>query len=314
VTRDSDTDVVLGLVHGYTADVIQPFLVSLKRVAPDAKIILACSKITADTRATLQRLGCQILDYRYRQWHIAGRTIWLGNSRWRRMHRGYARWIDALPGLTTETKLQWKARLVRQFLDPNTRRFVEFYLRLRQELPKFRRVLLSDLRDVVFQSNPFDLIQDEGIMFGLEDDRLTIGSQWANSVWLERVGGPAIRDELAAKRISCVGVVLGSGTVIATYLHRLVEALTRPGIDIARFHGADTGAHNMVVYRGALTNVRFADFSSGGILNMHGLRTECIRWTPDGLLCDANQKPFAVIHQYDRHPEVHARLVQRLAL
>jgi hypothetical protein len=314
VTHESDTDVVLGLVHGYTADVAQPFLASLKRVAPNAKIILACSEITADTRTTLQRLGCEILDYRYRRWHIAGRTIWLGNSRWRRIHQGYARWIDALPGLTNETKLQWKARVVRQFLDPNTRRFVEFYLALRQELPNYRRVLLSDLRDVVFQTNPFDLIQGEGIMFGLEDDRLTIGSQWANSVWLERVGGPAIRDELASARISCVGVVLGSGAVIAKYLHCLVQALTRPGINIAQFHGADTGAHNMVVYRSALPNVHFAEFNLGGILNMHGLRPECIRWTSDGLLCDASEKPFAVIHQYDRHPEVHARLAQRLAL
>jgi len=307
-------DLVLGLVHGYPAAMARPFLDSLRTVAPHAKIILASSEITASTRDELCTLGCTLLPYRYYHCTVAGRKVHLGNTRWGFFHRRYAAWINALPGLSARTKLRLRARIVRHFLDPNTRRFVEFFLTMREVLPNYDRVLLSDLRDVVFQANPFDLIKGEGIMYGLEDSTVTIGSHWGNSLWVEKVGGPAVRDALAPHRVSCVGVVLASGAVMAEYLDHLIEALTQPGFNLAHFHGADTGAHNIVVRRYSLPNQQFADFTTGGILNMHGLQPECIRWNLDGLLSDAQGRTIPIIHQYDRHPEVATRLFRRLSL
>ena len=307
-------DLVLGLVHGYPAAMTLPFLDSLRAVAPHAQVILASSEISDATRHQLRALGCTLLPYRYHSVSLAGRKIRPGNTRWNFFHTRYAAWINALPGLSARTKLRLRARVVRHFLDPNTRRFVEFFLALREILPTFDRVLLSDLRDVVFQRNPFELITGEGILYGLEDSAVTIGSHWANSLWVERVGGAALRDALAPHRVSCVGVVLASGAVMAEYLDHLVAALTQPGFNLAHFHGADTGAHNIVVRRETLPNQRYADFTTGGILNMHGLKPDCIRWTADGLLGDATGRPIPIIHQYDRHPAVAARLFQRLAL
>lgn len=314
IAPSSPRDLVLGLVHGYNAGMVRPFLDSLRRVAPHAHVILAVSEVTAETRAELRAMGCTLLPYRYLRFRLAGRKIWPGHPRLARFHTRYAAWINALPGLSPATKLTLRARVVRHIVDPNTRRFIEFHLALGHVLPTYDRVLLSDLRDVVFQSNPFDLISGDGIVYGLEDERETLGSQWANSTWLTQVGGSRLLTELAAERISCVGVVLASGRVMADYLRLLVETLTQPGINIANYHGADTGAHNIVVRRGRLPNAQFADFSAGGILNMHGLPESHIRWTDDGLLCDARGRPFAVIHQYDRHPALTARLLPRLGL
>mgnify|MGYP001549595381 CR=1 FL=1 len=310
----SSRDLVLGLVHGYPAAMARPFLDSLRRVAPHAEVILASSEISAATRDELRARRCTLLPYRYYRARFFGRKIWPGNTRWARLHTRYAAWINALPGLTAEARLLWRARTVRHFLDPNTRRFVEFYLALRHVLPDCDRVLLSDIRDVVFQADPFALITEPGILYGLEDASVTIGSHWANSLWVERVGGATLRDALAPERVSCVGVVLGSGPVIAAYLALVVDALTSPGINVANFHGADTGAHNIVVRRRALPNVRFADFENGGIVNLHGLNPASIRWTADDLLSDAHGRPFAVVHQYDRHPEVASRLLARLGV
>ncbi len=292
----------------------RPFLDSLRAVAPHARVILASSETSDSTRQELRALGCDLLPYRYYSWRVAGRKIHPGNTRWAFFHTRYAAWINALPGLSAGAKLRLRARVVRHFLDPNTRRFVEFYLALRKSLPAYDRVLLSDVRDVVFQANPFDLIHGEGILYGLEDTAVTIGSHWANSLWVEQVGGAAMRDALATYRVSCVGVVLASGKLMADYLQHLVAALTQPGFNLAHFHGADTGAHNIVVRRQALPNQQYADFETGGILNMHGLQPGCIRWTPDGWLADAHGRPIPIIHQYDRHPAVAARLFQRLGL
>ncbi len=307
-------DLVLGLIHGYPAAMARPFLDTLRRAAPQAEVILATSEISRDTRNELQTLGCSLLPYRYYRWQFAGRKLWPGNTRWAPVHTRYAAWINALPGLSTQAKLLARARVVRHFLDPNTRRFVEFYLALRDILPRYDRVLISDLRDVVFQADPFGLIPEEGILYGLEDASVTIGGHWANSLWVEQVGGPALRAALAPERVSCVGVVLGSGRIIAEYLRLIVETLTQPGINVANFHGADTGAHNIVVRRRTLPNVGFADYETGGIINMHGLNPACIRWNNDDLLSDARGRPFAIVHQYDRHPEVTDRLLRRLGV
>jgi len=277
-------------------------------------VILASSEISDATRHELRALNCALLPYRYYRWELGGRKIHPGNTRWAFFHTRYAAWINALPGFSPDRKLQMRARVVRHFLDPNTRRFVEFYLALREILPHYDRVLLSDLRDVVFQANPFELIRGDEILYGLEDPAVTIGSHWANALWVETVGGPALREALAAERVSCVGVVLGSGRVMTDYLAMLVAALTQPGFNLAGFHGADTGAHNIVVRRFSLPGQRYADFATGGILNMHGLRPDHIRWTADGLLGDAQGRPIPIIHQYDRHPAIAARLFQRLGL
>ncbi len=290
----------------------RPFLATLRQAAPHAEVVFASSGITGQTRRELCAAGCRLLPYRYLRAQIAGRKIWPGNTRWHWWHRHYAAWINRLPGLSPAAALRWRARVARHFLDPNTRRFLEFYLNLGPRLAGYDRVLITDVRDVVFQADPFALLAGEGILYGLEDSSQTIGTQWANSLWLAQVAGPAVRDELAAARISCVGVVLGSGRVMAEYLRLMVEALTRPGINVANFHGADTGAHNLVVHRGRLPRPRYADLDTGGILNLHGLNPACLRWTDDGLLADRQGRPFAVVHQYDRHPEITARLLPRL--
>lgn len=304
---------VLGLIHGYEAEALRPFLSSLRAAAPDAEVCLAASEITDRTRVELRAQGCTLLPYRYVRTKLFGRKIWPGNTRWRPLHVRYAGWIERLP-LSAAARLRLRAQIVRHFLDPNTRRFVEFFLAFGDTLRDYDQVLLSDLRDVVFQSDPFAQLEGYGIVYGLEDPAVTIGSHWANSLWLARVAGEAARDVLAAERVSCVGVVLASGAVMADYLRLLVEALTRPGVDVANFHGADTGAHNLVVRRGHLPGVRFADFATGGILNMHGLRAEFIRWNRDGFLCDARGATIPIVHQYDRHPEVAAKLLARLGV
>lgn len=311
-TSSQSRDLVLGLIHGYTADRIRPFVNSLRKVAPDAKILLACSQITEVTRGELLAMGCELLPYRYYSAQVAGKKLWPGNTRWSWFHKNYSRVIDALSFLSAEARLRLKAKVVRHFLDPNTRRFVEFFLALESKGRNFDRVLLSDLRDVVFQSNPFDLVHGNEIVCSLEDDSLTIGSNWANSLWVERVGGSRLKEELSNRRISCVGVLVGSGQLIEGYLRALVGVLTRPGINVANFHGADTGAHNIVVYKEPPGAIRFGDAHLGGIIGMHGLRAQYIRWTENGLLCDVQGVPFAIVHQYDRDPGVSQRLLSRL--
>jgi len=306
-------DLVLALVHGYTVPGVRPFFESLRRVAPAARVLVACSEISDETISALRGWGCELLPYRYYRFQFAGRKVFPGNTRWKWFHDRYAGWVDALPGLSPARRRRLRARIMRHFLDINTRRFVEFFLWLETRVHEFDRILLTDVRDVWFQSDPFPLVTGEELVCGLEDEALTIGSQWGNSLWLKQIGGPAALAALSDRRISCCGVVLGSAAAFLEYLGRMVDALGAAGHSAVHFHGADTGAHHLVIYRSPVAPVRWADFRLGGIINLHGLGPEYIRWTEDGLLSDVNGKPFAVVHQYDRHPAVAERLLGGLS-
>ena len=73
---------------------------------------------------------------------------------------------------------------------------------------RFERVLLSDVRDVIFQLNPFDYTWPDGINCTLEDRRVTIGKCPYNSHWIREHLGQKALAEIENKPISCSGTTV----------------------------------------------------------------------------------------------------------
>jgi hypothetical protein len=74
--------------------------------------------------------------------------------------------------------------------------------------PGFSSVLLTDVRDVVFQGDGFRSV-DRGLFVGMENPNLTIASEIYNRGWIRDAYGDAMLERLGDRQVSCSGVTLG---------------------------------------------------------------------------------------------------------
>ena len=230
---------------------------------------------------------------------------------------GYAGDVIMLVG-----RLQWrlKAYLRRHGVRPaphwSTRRlhgpiqahrFERFAKVLRAEAGRYDQVLVSDVRDVLFQQHPFAGVSEPGCRFYLEAAPWTFATEPTNRRWAELFLRP---DELAAIspcRISCCGVVLGAAESVAEYLTRLTGYLQALPPELRREGGADTAFHNRMAH---LTR------EVPGTIVENDVHVATMGISPpggyvagaDGLIRTADGRLPAILHQYDRLPDI-ARVV-----
>ena len=138
-------------------------------------------------------------------------------------------------------------------------RFSDFLALLRAGAPAANatKVVLTDATDVVFQADPFHLI-DHGLYTAEESARYTLGSHASNAMWVRETYGEAILRSLSDSRVVCSGVTMGTTEAIISYLElmvaesagrlgsaRLNELRKKHGRDLCR--GLDQGLHNVLV-------------------------------------------------------------------
>jgi hypothetical protein len=165
-------------------------------------------------------------------------------------------------------------------------------------------VMLTDLRDVVFQDDPFRN-GVEGLELYLEEDHLRIGTDHFNTLWLRKLYGVSTVTALGGTPISCSGTVVGTADAIRRYLTEMVSEIVwrrRP------LGALDQGVHNWLIAQGRLPHATLVPNGTGRVLTMGGMAS--YRTAPDGMILNADGSVPAVVHQFDRHPELAARLTR----
>lgn len=186
-------------------------------------------------------------------------------------------------------------------------------------------LMLIDMRDSYFQSNPFvglprysrKRIKERGgllYFFGENPDATRLGQSRKNRKWIYNGYGPYVFDALKDKPTICSGSTMGHQVAIDTYLRALINEHDENDI---RMTGSDQGFHNYLYYSsklvGADTIDRLILWEQGrGIINNVGaLRTKpfsvwgfynpathvVYQW--DG------KTPSPVVHQWDRDKDLH---------
>ena len=115
---------------------------------------------------------------------------------------------------------------------------------LRNTTIEYDFVMIADLRDVEFQSDP-SLIEHSELDCYMEDDHFTLGSEPYNKFWIERIAAGEDCSEILTKNISCSGIMIGSQAGIMYYLDTLINF-----IDETKNYwwGIHQGAHNWLIY------------------------------------------------------------------
>lgn len=197
-----------------------------------------------------------------------------------------------------------------EHLPCNALRHFLFLDLLRREGGRFSRVLLTDVRDVVFQSDPFAFAWPAGLNVTLEHRAALLGRCPYNARWVREQFGPEVLARLADRPVSCSGTTLGGPAAMLDYLERLTRLLL-PFHPAERMAGYDQAAHNLLVHGGELPRLTLHD-NAGPILTLASRPGEPVCDAAGEVLNDAGV-PAVIVHQYDRKPALFRRLRARFA-
>lgn len=183
----------------------------------------------------------------------------------------------------------------------NFRHFM-YYNYLLEHAGEYDNVLLTDIRDVVFQRDPFSFDTGGMLNVAMEDRRIPLRSTPSNSNWILKGYGPEVLDEIGDFPVSCAGTTLGPSPVIKAYLHTLLTEICAIR-DV--LHCADQAIHNVLLDRGLLEPVRKLQNEDGPILTIGTLALNTtFKLDAEGYVLNEAGHRTHIIHQYDRHPQL----------
>lgn len=164
----------------------------------------------------------------------------------------------------------------------------------------YRRVFLSDLRDVVFQADPFPEIHDDALHVCLQTGIRFSDPDCVDSRWYRDVYGEQALQGLGDAPTICCGTVFGGRTpvlqVVAAEVEEAMVHYRRP-LDQAFF--------NHVIHRRSDgCKIVQHELDEGPVLTFVGTHRDHWKFR-DGRVC-IGDRVVPVLHMYDRDPELKA--------
>ena len=295
----SQPNLILGMVDGMSWEEIRPFVVSLRRTSYDGDVILFVADLDSSTVDSITSAGIHVVKARRLQMQFRGRLLYPYHPRLERLHPlypGVVRSVSRVSNDPARTSVALGALLSVRDIS----RFFRYHRHLSKHSGAYANVMLTDVRDVFFQRDPFDVEFGNQLQCFLEDTRETIGTQPHNRKWLQAAFGGGILSELGERPIVCAGVTIGPQRLVASYLSVMVESLLKLRHQSV---GLDQAVHNYILHRGLVPQAHLIPNGAGAVATLGIVPREDVH----GLL-DA-----PVLHQYDRHPALAEALRRSLA-
>jgi hypothetical protein len=173
---------------------------------------------------------------------------------------------------------------------------------------RYDYIMLSDVRDVVFQGDPFARVDGADLYYFLEEGR-TIGACPVNARWMEMAFGAEGLRLTSAAPVSCAGTLIARPAALREYLLHMARHIVR-AMPAVRHSGIDQAIHNYLMVTGAIANARVVE-NGGAVMTVPADTRHGVEALPDGRLRNADGSLSEVIHQYDRDPVLLAVVTQR---
>lgn len=156
------------------------------------------------------------------------------------------------------------------------------------------QVILTDVRDVIFQRNPATLPKDR-INGYFEHHGMRIGMCPYNSVWIRDAYGEAVLNRMKDEKIVCAGTIIGSLGGMREYVEELVDRMSQLSGKV----GLDQAVHNVAIRE----DPRAVLHSNGdGVYTVGYVPRDQVQTAPGVVVC--NHQVPTIVHQYDRHPDL----------
>lgn len=201
-----------------------------------------------------------------------------------------------------------------------SRRYL-FYLHWLEELGENTgNILITDVRDVIFQSDPFleyspqesteIFVFEESFNFSI-DTRRPFKTPW-NRNWIIEAYGSGGLKKIGKETILCSGTTFAKHAGMKVYLMEMVHELNsfrRPCLkkkccSCGESKGFDQGVHNFLIHTGKIKNASKKRYGESSVLTLGSLRftDHVIVKDDDGYVLNALGKRASILHQYNRIP------------
>lgn len=192
---------------------------------------------------------------------------------------------------------------------PGSARFLDSLQAIEAQYPDAGTILLSDVRDVVFQADPFAL-PASGVEFVIEAEPLSLAQHGANLRWIAALAGPGVARSVAGAPCVCSGTILGPREGMLRLIRQMMLLMAVPRSAVPAGFGADQAAVNLIAHWGLV--------GGASVLPNHGRIATIGMTAPDrvsldaaGMIRAAGGACSAIIHRYDRHPALKAAVDAR---
>lgn len=284
---------VIGAAVGYAPTQIQPFLSSLRAAGYAGPVALI---VAHDFPSARERPFDGVLWVRRpRPWA----------ARWQRRMR---RVLASVLGPLREWRLQhdagvpdWALAVVRNYHHPSVSRYADYFELVRDSNAQW--IVLSDVRDVIFQQDPVAGLSEPALYVSIESIRYTLGSEPFNRKWITRAYGEDTLKRIADAPVSCSGVTLGDRASVLDYLGQMVREIVRLTPRIVFDFGYDQAAHNVILNRAAppARIIRLHTLESA-VATINGTEDAELQFDDQGRLLNRDGgQVVAIVHQYDRN-------------
>jgi hypothetical protein len=274
-------NLILGTITRYRLAVIKPFFSTLASTGYSGDLVVFYSDIDLSTLNWLRRRGVTLVPFEsvfpYLQHPLT---------------RHLMRWADN-----------------KRIGDLNLMcfRYLLAYCYLKEFEEKYQHVMLTDMRDVIFQKDPFGFPIDEKLCCFLEREGISLGRHNQNARWIELAFDRATLERLSDKPIICAGVTIGPINLMTDYLEKMIDLFVSApgeGWDAAPV-GLDQAVHNYLVYNFMLSECKLYQNDGGPVLTV-GIEDHVSLNTSELVVNRRGAVPN-IVHQYDRHWQVAKR-------
>jgi len=288
-------DLVMGAVGGYTFDRLRSFIVSLQQTGFDGDIVLLYTNLSAETLDQLRAHNVLVVPLEYRG--PASLNSW---SRFWPQLRPIVRMLGG-------TAL---ARQIMKHVTPlQTSRFYNYHDFVRKHRHIYRNVLITDVRDVIFQANPFQHFDRSGVQCYEED--LTMEEEGTHNLrWIKDLFGERASADFLSQRIVCSGTILGPTAAMLDYFRAFESTLLRAkSIAIG---GSDQGIHNYIIRKNLVTDYNLVPNGTREVLTFFPDNARYYKTDERGFFVKGDGEMIPLIHQYDRDGKVRQTLLDLL--
>lgn len=197
-------------------------------------------------------------------------------------------------------------------------RFFHAWQFLHDNHDQYDNVIMTDVRDVIFQKNPQEYLQqyiNEDLIISSES--ITFGNEPWNANNMVLGFGPFFREISIDWTVYNVGVLAGKSVVLKNLF------LTIYNSTVGRYIPSDQSSFNILLREGILGNhLAHTDHANdwacqcGTTLDPEKIHyrtrlTDPVPEIKDGIVYNTAGQPFHIVHQYDRVPEL-SSYIERL--